>query len=109
MVMTTDEEIKKIAKEAYDYQKEQKKIQNQKESTLLVIMVAVMIVAVVIILAYVNVSEDKNNTNLSHLALSHMSCQELKSLMLEVNKAHADDNLYFAGITDISNEIQGRC
>ena len=108
-VMTTDEEIKKIVKEAYDYQKEQKKIQGQKENIWITIFIAGMVVAATIGLAYVQVSEDKNNTNLSHTALSYMSCNELKSLMLEVNKDHANDNLYSYAITDISNEIQGKC
>lgn len=107
--MTSDEEIKKIVQETLELQKAERKKKADKENMSIVILIAGLIVGVTIMLAYIQTTEDKNNTDVSHTAFTYMSCTELKSLMQDVNKQHANDNLYSYAITDIHNEISGKC
>ena len=107
--MTTDEEIQKIAKEVYEYQRLEKKKKGDKENMWMAIVLSILVVGATIAISYSFVLQDKNNVDMSHTALSYMSCNELKSLMLDENKNHASDNLYSYAITDISNEIHGKC
>ena len=107
--MTTKEEITEIAKEVYEYQKIERKKRSDKENMWLAITLSIMVVAGTIGLAYAFTMQDQKSVDMSHTALSYMSCSELKSLMLEVNKNHSNDNLYSYAIQDIHNEISGKC
>lgn len=107
--MTTKDEIQEIAKEVYEYQKAERKKRSDRENVWITIFIAGMVIALTIGLAYITVNQDKNNVDMSHTALSYMSCGELKSLMQEENKNHSNDNLYSYAIQDIHNEILGKC